>query len=79
MWALLSVSRKTWYSEVRLTPTASGYVDQRYVCAVLPAGEEVGVPICMVVTLKGGRVKRLEEYIEAGVAAPATAALQGGA
>jgi len=72
---LLSVTTKRWYADVRLTPTPSGYVDQHYMCAVMTTGEEVRVPICMVVTLEGERVKRIEEYIETEASGPVTAAL----
>jgi ketosteroid isomerase-like protein len=72
---LLSVTSKRWYADVRLTPTPSGYVDQHYVCAVMTTGEEVRVPICMVVTLEGERVKRVDEYIETGASGPVTTAL----
>jgi len=72
---LLSVTTKRWYADVRLMPTPSGYVDQHYVCAVLTTGEEVRVPVCMVVTLDGARVERLEEYIEPEASGPITAAL----
>jgi uncharacterized protein len=60
--ALLSRTTRRWFADVRLTPTPNGYVDQHYVCAVLTTGEEVRVPICMVVTLEGDRVKRLDDY-----------------
>lgn len=72
---LLSVTSRRWYADVRLTPTPIGYIDQHYMCAVLTTGEEVRVPICMVVTLDGERVKRLEEYIESEASGPVTAAL----
>jgi ketosteroid isomerase-like protein len=73
--ALLSVTTRRWYADVRLTPTPTGYVDQHYVCAVLTTGDEVRVPVCMVVTLDGARVTRLEEYIEPEASGPITAAL----
>jgi ketosteroid isomerase-like protein len=72
---LLGVTSRRWYADVRLTPTTIGYIDQHYMCAVLTTGEEVRVPICMVVTLEGKRVKRLEEYIESEASGPVTAAL----
>jgi len=72
---LLGVTSKRWYSDVRLTPTPNGYVSQHYVAVVMTTGEEVRVPICMVVTLDGERVKRIDEYIESGAAGPVTAAL----
>jgi uncharacterized protein len=72
---LLRVTNKRWYADVRLTPTPSGYVAQHYLCAVLITGDEVRIPICMVVTLEGDRVTRLEEYIEPEASAPITAAL----
>jgi len=72
---LLSVTSRRWYADVRLTPTPAGYIDQHYMCAALTTGEEVRVPICMVVTLEGEHIKRLEEYIESAATGPVTAAL----
>jgi ketosteroid isomerase-like protein len=72
---LLSVTTRRWCADVRLTPTPRGYIDQHYMCAVLTSGEEVRVPICMVVTLEGERVKRLEEYIESEASGAVAAAL----
>ncbi|MET9460038.1 nuclear transport factor 2 family protein [Streptomyces canus] len=75
---LLSVTSKRWYEDVRLARTATGYVDQHYMCAMLKTGEEVRVSICAVVTLEGERVKRVDEYIESGACGPVTAALMRG-
>src|SRR5437762_12939742 len=58
---LLSVTSRRWYADVRLTPTPAGYIDQHYMCAVLTTGEEIRVPICMVVTLECLRIKWPEE------------------
>ena len=59
----LTITNKVWYSDIRVTPTPSGYLDQHYLCANLTTGADVRLPMCMVVTLEGERVKRLEEYI----------------
>jgi hypothetical protein len=49
------------------------------VCAVLTTGEEVRIPICMVVTLEGERVKRLDDYTMLDPPGPGAAAPSDGA
>ncbi|RJQ84183.1 hypothetical protein [Amycolatopsis panacis] len=63
------------YDGVHLTPTPSGYVSQHDFVALLHDGSEVRIPICVVVTLAGERVARIEEYIESGAGAPLWAAI----
>ncbi|MFE4758871.1 nuclear transport factor 2 family protein [Streptomyces mirabilis] len=70
MQGMLSVTTKRWYEEVRLTPTHEGFVQQHYTCAELVDGRSMRVPTCMVITLDGERVTRLEEYFESGAATP---------
>ena len=63
---LLRHTSKRWFEDVRLTLTPTGYVDQHYVRAILTTGEEMQIPICMVVTLEGERIKRLDDYMMVG-------------
>jgi ketosteroid isomerase-like protein len=52
------------YEEVRRSPTASGFVQQHVLRCTRPDGVRVEVPACLVVTCEGGRITRLEEYLD---------------
>ena len=52
------------YEEVRRSPTASGFVQQHVLRCTRADGERVEVPACLVVTVAGGRITRLEEYLD---------------
>jgi ketosteroid isomerase-like protein len=73
--AVLGVTEKLWYEDVRITGTERGYVDQHYACLTLRNGTEVRIPAVMVVTVENGLVTRLDEYLEGAAAAPVSAAL----
>jgi ketosteroid isomerase-like protein len=73
--AVLDVTSELSYVEVRVTPTAQGYLDQHYVQAVMKSGQHIRFPAVMVVTMNDGLITRLEEYIEASAAAPIFEAL----
>lgn len=73
--AVLGVTAKLWYEDVRITGTEKGYVDQHYACLKLRNGTDVRIPAVMVVTVENGLVTRLDEYLEGAAAAPVSAAL----
>ncbi|HZO35607.1 MAG TPA: nuclear transport factor 2 family protein [Solirubrobacteraceae bacterium] len=73
--ALRAVTTRTWYADQRLTLTENGFVLQHYTGAELKSGEELSIPSALIVTVKDGKISRLEEYIESNAAAPAFAAL----
>lgn len=52
------------YEEVVRTPTPSGFVEQHVLRATAPNGEQIEVPACLVVTVRDGRICRVEEYID---------------
>ena len=52
------------YEDVRRQPTASGFVQQHVLRCTRPDGVRVEVPACLVVTCEGGRITRLEEYLD---------------
>ena len=52
------------FDNVRLTPTDAGFVDQHETCAVFDDGRGVRIPTCVIFTLDGQRVKRVEEYFD---------------
>jgi ketosteroid isomerase-like protein len=73
--AVLDVTSELSYTDVRVTPTAQGYLDQHYVHVVMKSGQHIRFPAIMVVTINDGLITRLEEYIEANSAAPIFEAL----
>ncbi|HZO35637.1 MAG TPA: nuclear transport factor 2 family protein [Solirubrobacteraceae bacterium] len=70
-----SVLVRSWQEESRTTYTDTGFVAQHYGCAELVNGDEVRVPVCVVVTVSDGLITRFDEYIEMGAIAPVLAAL----
>lgn len=73
--AVLGVSERLWYEDIRITDTATGYVDQHHACLKLRDGTDVRIPAVMVVTVHDGLVTRLDEYLEGAAAAPVGAAV----
>src|SRR6476659_3280319 len=74
-YALSTATTKRWYADMKLTPTPTGYISQHDFCAILTSGEEVRFPICMVITLDGDRITRLEEYFDGEAVVPMMALL----
>ena len=52
------------YEDVRRSPTPTGFVQQHVLRCTRPDGRRVEVPACLVVTVDGGRITRLEEYLD---------------
>ena len=73
--AVLGVTNELSYTDVRVTPTAQGYLDQHYVDAVMKSGQHIRFPALIVVTINDGLITRFEEYIEGNTAAPIFEAL----
>jgi ketosteroid isomerase-like protein len=57
------------YRVLRREATRDGYFQQHVVEAVLPDGTEWKMPACLVVTVKDGRITRLDEYLDSAQAA----------
>lgn len=72
---LQSVCTRTWNEQTRRTFTENGFVVQHYTCAELKTGEQLRIPSCLVITVRDGKISRVEEYIESRAAAPGFAAL----
>lgn len=47
-----------------------GYVQQHRLTGTLPGGAAFSMPACLVVTVKGGRIVRLEEYLDSAHVQP---------
>ena len=68
-WVIDNV--KGWhYEDVRRTSFEGGFVQQHVGKGVAPNGAAIAMPACIVGRVEGGRVARIDEYIDsAGVAA----------
>ncbi|MCH2173780.1 nuclear transport factor 2 family protein [Myxococcota bacterium] len=58
------------YSELRVQPTPTGYVQQHVLHGVARSGETVAAATCMVVEVREGRIVRVDEYMDSAAMAP---------
>lgn len=58
------------YEQIRVQPTASGYVQQHVLRATASDGTRVEMPACLVVELADGKIRRLDEYMDSAALAP---------
>jgi ketosteroid isomerase-like protein len=59
------------FVDVRRAPTPDGYVQQHLMVATRPGAGRLAWPICIVVTVRDGRIARLEEYMDRAGGFPA--------
>ena len=52
------------YEDVHLRRTEDGFVQQHLLCGMDRDGRPFAIPCCLVVTTAGGRITRLDEYID---------------
>ena len=52
------------YEGARCQPTPSGFVEQHIARGTAPDGTEFAFPACVVCTVAGGRITRLDEYLD---------------
>jgi ketosteroid isomerase-like protein len=52
------------YEDVRRQVTASGFVEQHVLRGIAPDGTELDIHACLVVTVTGDRISRIDEYID---------------
>jgi uncharacterized protein len=52
------------YEEVRRQATDTGFVEQHVLRGTAPNGNELEIPACLVVTVTGDRISRIDEYID---------------
>jgi ketosteroid isomerase-like protein len=57
------------YEEVRRQPTANGFVEQHVLRGTAPDGTELDIHACLVVTVSGDRISRIDEYIDSSAIA----------
>jgi ketosteroid isomerase-like protein len=57
------------YTQIRRSATADGFVQQHVLVATNRAGRRVGVPACLVITVRDGRITHLDEYLDSAAVA----------
>jgi ketosteroid isomerase-like protein len=62
-WVARNV-RDLRYEEVRRQVTPTGWVQQHVLRGTAPSGKPLEVPACIVFTVAGGRVTRVDEYLD---------------
>lgn len=76
-WLARSV-RELRYADVRRRAFAGGYVQQHVLTGMAPSGSQLHLPACLIMHVSGGKVTRIEEYLDsAGVAVLQTNPAQG--
>ena len=58
------------YEDVRVQATDTGYVQQHTLRCIAANGQAVEAHACLVVTVEGGKVLRLDEYLDSAAMAP---------
>jgi ketosteroid isomerase-like protein len=64
------------FEDVRRRDLIDGFVEQHTLCGTAPSGERLRVIGCFVGTVEGGRITRLEEYVDSAQAANLSAVLR---
>lgn len=70
--ALLAVAEKAdkfAYEDIRCEATADGFVEQHTVSGRTHSGEAFSIPVCIVGTIKNGKIAALREYLDPARAA----------
>lgn len=68
-WVVKNVSGLR-YEQVRRQPTESGFVQQHVLRGTAPGGESLEVAACLVCRVEGGRITRIDEYLDSAQLAP---------
>jgi len=68
-WVVKNVSGMR-YEQVRRQRTESGFVQQHVLRGTAPGGESLEVAACLVCRVEGGRVTRIDEYLDSAQLAP---------
>jgi len=58
------------YEQVRRQRTESGFVQQHVLRGTPPGGEPLEVTACLVCRVEGGRITRIDEYLDSAQLAP---------
>lgn len=68
-WLIRTLSSRH-YRVLRREALSNGFLQQHVLEGVLPDGRPFALPACIVCTVVGGRIARLEEYLDIGGARP---------
>jgi ketosteroid isomerase-like protein len=68
-WLHRKVSEKR-YEDVRRQATQFGFVEQHVLRGIAPGGGQLNVLACLVVTIEGERIVRIDEYLDSAALAP---------
>lgn len=52
------------YTDVRRTHTDDGIIQQHVVIGTLPDGRRLEMPACLMLTIRGDRIARIDEYLD---------------
>ena len=58
------------YEQVRRTRTESGFGQQHVLRGTAPRGEAIEIEACLVCRVEGGRITRIDEYLDSAQLAP---------
>ncbi len=58
------------YGDLKIVATPTGYVQQHVLRGMTKSGEAFEAPACLVVTLSGERISRIDEYLDPSQLAP---------
>lgn len=67
-WFVEALPDRT-YTVQRREVIPNGFVQQHVLSATLPDGEAWSMDACVVVSMEGGRIKRLDEYLDSAASA----------
>jgi ketosteroid isomerase-like protein len=62
-WVVRNISELR-YEDVRRQATPSGFVQQHVLRGKAPSGKTLELPACIVCRVEGGRITRLDEYLD---------------
>jgi ketosteroid isomerase-like protein len=63
-WVVANISEIA-YTEIRRQPTPTGFIQQHVMRGKLKSsGKEFSLPACIVCVVEGGRITRLDEYLD---------------
>jgi ketosteroid isomerase-like protein len=68
-WMVKRVSNLRYEEIVRMS-TDRGFIEQHVLRGTAPNGQDFEVPACIVGTVEGGRITRIEEYLDTAQVAP---------
>jgi uncharacterized protein len=62
-WVVKNI-RELRYESVQRQATSAGFVQQHVLRGATAAGVQLEIPACIVCTVRDGRIKRLDEYLD---------------